>query len=1159
MCLNILFSDCLPHVASKCSLGTAQRKGIKHSNLCRYYLSFAIYRPHCYVILVVDRCCLHAGCMVLPSTLGDEAPTAFARLLATAPPFLQQAVREGRAITHHICLHDVSRSPSTALETAKNVVASLGSAIGPAGHVITMNSPSMPKADPRVWEGILQERVTDDSIEKAISSSRINDVAHNISCSDVVSVKTAVEELAVRKVALFIESRIRLLDTTALASRRGIRNQLRSFLFRKSSSYLTSDGETNAAKSTLQGAHNSWNSRGRIDLGFDRHVSAEQYELRQLVDLLLMVGDFETALLTLRLLAIDFKGEKCYFDYASIQETLAMVTVLSDGVPADAVANFKEAYYRYNQVAMQMSQQGNFRIITYATRAALLTSEYLAAISRFSDASWILVKAHFQEEDLRGALLLERAAEFLLRTEPPRVRKHAFHLVLAGLRYSKAEIGVLACRVYENVLEVYRDQGWDLIEEHVREALAKHFLDTGDAIAAAQQFISAFSLFHLPPHRQSVQLENSLEALAALNSKVDPSLFLSLSVPHVSGEKAKISSPGQFVFAGQCVDTISAETWKVLENCCINHSTDSGEDSSKPHSLGGSMVNLQAFDASSCCVGEDIIVEVDVHNVLGIAVEMTNLRLDCTWKSSSTPAPEVIRPSHTEMNDEFFILEEQKVSLDAGARNTIRLKTKPLKIGYLCIKSLSWVMNGIPGGRADLAHCRKEQGSKQSSGSSNYAYTSEETGILVKVIEPMPCLDVTIEGLPLSLLAGQVVQCKLRIKNIGAIRLRNLRASTDSSNIYISSETSNISVRRHEKFNGVITFAWMGASAMLDVGETVYVPLFVRPSSAGPLIFNLCWYYEADAVGSLPYRILHTSHSVDVLPSLALVHRIEAAKGNEIGNLVLEQDVSNLHGDLEFQLDTFELMSANWTMRPSSVTKEDGSTRGESLLNLGFRVKPQRHVRIYSILFPVESELEESSLSSAAEQHFLIGQASLLSGMPLMSGLLRWKALDASSGSIVADGFECLRIMDGTRDNGVDAEIILSKRTIRHDFEKDPCCFVEMQLTIANRTIFPLQVKWGTPSRRQTRSKVVGQEFQTLCGVPYSWCGMTSGSVSTLNAGEKHSVGLCVLVLNHGWIEIDGCWIAWKKKSDEGLVGSLEQNGSMHVPSCHFYVGNKTL
>jgi hypothetical protein len=66
-------------------------------------------------------------------------------------------------------------------------------------------------------------------------------------------------------------------------------------------------------------------------------------------------------------------------------------------------------------------------------------------------ANHSLMRAHFDEETARAALLLEAAAYALMRCTPPCARKAAFHLVLAGLRYHAAKQKRLAVHCYMQV------------------------------------------------------------------------------------------------------------------------------------------------------------------------------------------------------------------------------------------------------------------------------------------------------------------------------------------------------------------------------------------------------------------------------------------------------------------------------------------------------------------------------------------------------------------------------------------------------------------------------------------------------------------------------------------------------------------------------------
>ena len=64
-----------------------------------------------------------------------------------------------------------------------------------------------------------------------------------------------------------------------------------------------------------------------------------------------------------------------------------------------------------------------------------------------------------QEENLRSGLLLEQGALCLLRARPPRLRRFAFHLTLAGLRFNACEQKAMGARAYRWVIWAEQIQG----------------------------------------------------------------------------------------------------------------------------------------------------------------------------------------------------------------------------------------------------------------------------------------------------------------------------------------------------------------------------------------------------------------------------------------------------------------------------------------------------------------------------------------------------------------------------------------------------------------------------------------------------------------------------------------------------------------------------
>lgn len=357
----------------------------------------------------------------------------------------------------------------------------MSAALGAPCHLLVINSASshpLGGAPAGLWAAALHGIVPGGGAGEAAARPPppAGGLGAGLSQEDVAGVAAFVQELAVHSIIPHVEARIRALDRTATAARRGLRNQLKSLLFRKS----TAGSDAGASAASTEGA-------AAADGGPASYpYTSIEAQLRQLSDLCMMVGDFETATSTLRLLAADFKADKAFKHYAGVQEAMAVATVLSDGSSVEAVASFREAFYRYN--SLPAAAPGAAAGVWYATRCAMLMAAYLGATGRHADANWIAMKAHYQEDDLRGALLLESAAHSLLRLRPPQVRKFAFHLVLAGLRYNQGGQRALARRAYAQVLEVYAARGWATIEEHVQEALGKQCEEGGDTAGAVRHF-----------------------------------------------------------------------------------------------------------------------------------------------------------------------------------------------------------------------------------------------------------------------------------------------------------------------------------------------------------------------------------------------------------------------------------------------------------------------------------------------------------------------------------------------------------------------------------------------------------------------------------------------------------------------------------------------
>jgi tetratricopeptide (TPR) repeat protein len=320
-----------------------------------------------------------------------------------------------------------------------------------------------------------------------------------------------IESLAAKSLIPHIEDLIRKLELVIGASRRGLKNQLKSFLFRRTPSQAS---DINAQLS----GKNSENYRDDQIRELDsRSVEAA---MREQSDLCMMIGDFETAISTLKLLSSDLKSDRLHFHYASCQECLGAAHILSNYSNADALGYFREAFYKYSHLADIKVEWKKSLSVMYSTRAALTIARLLISLGKFKEASSIVMKSHFQEDNLRAAVLLEYAAFLLKSNDPPKIRKHGFYVVLAALRYGQAGKYKLAAHSHQYVVSIYGKSGWDTIEEHVREALGKNCEESGRYQDAFIHYLSILECSNLPSQLQDLHLSQVQKLYDNHNSKL---------------------------------------------------------------------------------------------------------------------------------------------------------------------------------------------------------------------------------------------------------------------------------------------------------------------------------------------------------------------------------------------------------------------------------------------------------------------------------------------------------------------------------------------------------------------------------------------------------------------------------------------------------------
>jgi tetratricopeptide (TPR) repeat protein len=1101
--------------------------------------------------------------LVLPSTFEGEASSCFADLFEEkATPLLKQLVRESHAVLHYVFLHDAQIAEKQVHAKAVATLQSLtSSSLGPSGHVLTINSGGMPRVPPTTWQEYVNQRWEGGTAEKK------SKIAAGMSQADATSIATAIEELAARKVAPHVESRIRYLDQTAMSARKGFKNQLKTLLFRKSAaatstphgsskiSPRSTSNDGGAIKGSSAGGSGSSSSPRSPRSPTSR--SATQYsltsveaQLQQLGNLALMVGDCDTALSVFRLLASDYKSDKAYFHYAGVQEAMAVATVLYDGPPSDAISNFKEAFYRYDQVAQQAQQQQQggggppSRATWYATRVSMRMASYLKALGRYADASYIVMKAHFAEEDLRAALLIEQAALLLLRVEPARVRKFAFHLVLAGLRYSKGGARDLAARSYSLAFAVYKGRDWDVVEEHVREALGKGCREIGDSLGAVEHFAATLTCSQIPAGLQSLHMAQFAESLQAAIAQLGYQPVIQLPLPVVNTSKVGVSSSGQASYANGAARQAVPELWINLQSAVCQGLAAAGGDS-RDKSInggdrkgsstwldnGGSKASLASaaggfsrgseIDNLCCCVGEDIGVDVEITNPLQIELAVTKFKLTCTFEAAASIAPAPAAPPAAVGFSSPFQVKEERITLHPGEQAVVHLRVKPLRTGSLTIDGVSWELNGIAtstraftikrGGNLGFVTLNRYPDAEDTE--KDVVVTTDDvfSGLIVKIMPPMPRLELSLETLPPTLLVGQVSKCNLKLKNAGAMTLHALRCAIDTASVFLELGAGQQVV--HKPGKGHVFGLPTNSSTKLGVNEEMEVVLYVRPTQPGPFSFSMCWYYEPLVkLEALPYRTLRATFSANALPSLEmtawsgpLAGSVTIAARGENGSACDSKEKRmlvlrglNLQGIESFILKELEIFGGgggNWKAVLAGKQKEEEDGSGAMSVKLGHVVGPESAVVLHAILSSssLPSSLSTSSSStqndenllsflSTPQQYLADGEANLQSKTKTTSTasvgkektntaaapaaaepshvVLHWEATGLSED--IVHGFNVIPIFKFKEGLGLAARLVAPQRSIKHNFSISPICGIELALEICHEIPAALDVKWST-------------------------------------------------------------------------------------------------
>uniref|UniRef100_A0A672YVX3 Trafficking protein particle complex 8 n=1 Tax=Sphaeramia orbicularis TaxID=375764 RepID=A0A672YVX3_9TELE len=646
---------------------------------------------------------------------------------------------------------------------------------------------------------------------------------------------------------------------------------------------------------------------------------APELQIRKMADLCFLVQHYELAYSCYHTAKKDFLSDQAMLYAAGALEMAAVSAFLQTGAPRPYPAHYMDtAIQTYKDVCKNMA---------LAERCTLLSAEILKSQGKYSEAATLLIKMTSEDSDLRSALLLEQAAHCFVNMRNPMLRKFAFHMILAGHRFSKAGQRRHALRCYCQAMQVYKGRGWTLAEDHINFTIGRQSF----TLRQPENAVTAFRQILVNDSQQTSTQQGAFlrEYLYVFKSVIGGSeaILPELPLPCIQGSATRVyfgherrlaegeKQAATHVSLDQEYDQDLTAMWVHLEEQLVasaNRGVIPVTFQPTQYCLNNQTDNLRLPLA---VVEEPIIVEVTLRNPLKVSLELSSLSL--LWRFTADGGSS----SKDEANGEVVTNEESLMTLnDDIITNEIipvfhlspeetkmaRLKLLPHRTGQLNIVGVVATTEGkqtgldmVVTGRQDL----KIQGPRLNQ--------TKEDKMLVRhgsdqrlnpiITPPMPLMEVFFLKFPTALLCGEIRKAYIEFCNVSAVALCGLRvASTHPSFFTFGSQVTTpvspnsaencsayktlakppgsqtgsgaaeilVSAEDFSQAPGVIEIPISGGT--LQPGGSTQLPLWLRgPDQEGVHEINFLFYYEnTEKGGKISHRVLR--HTVFICASRSL-------------------------------------------------------------------------------------------------------------------------------------------------------------------------------------------------------------------------------------------------------------------------------------------------
>ncbi|KAG2333814.1 hypothetical protein Bca52824_004994 [Brassica carinata] len=815
------------------------------------------------------------ACLLVVSSKDEQPVNKFVDLFNTnrLPSLLNDGVMDPKILKHYLLVHD---NQDATTERTSKVLSEMRSTFGNNEcNLLCTNSSK---------EGNVEHQANPWASFK--SSVSANKLGCALTGDDIVEIKDLMQEFASRHIIPHMEQKVRDLNQQISATRKGLRNQIKTYGGEKEKTMYT--------------------------------FSSTESQIRILGDYAFMLHDYELALSSYRLISTDYKLDKAWKHYAGVQEMMGLAYFISDQSKKEAEYCMENAFSTYLKLGRAGFQN--------ATRCGLWWAEMLKAGDQYKEAA----SAYFRicgEEPLHAAVMLEQASYCFVLTKPAMLNKYGFHLVLAGDHYKNCDQVSHAIRTYRSAISVYESTTWSHIKDHVHFHIGRWYALVGMHDVAVRNMLKVLDCGNQSKATQEIFLRDFFEIVKKTGMKHE---VVGLQLPFINMSSLQVIYEDHRTYASQASVLVQESIWQSLEDDIIP-SLNSGK--SNWLELQSKLLPKKYKESNVCVAGESVKVDLEFRNPLLISTSITSVSLICELTSNSDDLTVNKEPSSLSVGTESSAEHNQR-----RREKLVRLTVTPSEEGILKIVGVRWRLSGSVVG---VHYFQSTPGKAKTNKGRRKNKLTPTDALKFLVIKSLPRLEGSIHHLPEQLYAGDLRYLVLELKNKSESPIKNLKMKISHPRFVnpgnheedVTTEFPECLKKGHEQnfvqseTSSVFSFP---KDVSLQGGKSLRWPLWFRAAIPGTISLYFTIYYEMENVSSImKYRTLRMHYNLKVLPSLETSFEITPSP-SRLQEFLVRMDIVNRANSDSFHIHQLSTVGCRWGI--SLLERVDTILPSKSLL-----------------------------------------------------------------------------------------------------------------------------------------------------------------------------------------------------------------------------------